>query len=76
MHPKHHGNKNQSSAEAIIDAGQSMVFLSEEKFEVSVGDTLCIKPGTPHHIKNTGTTTLHILCMCSPPYSHEDTELL
>ena len=41
-----------------------------------VGDTLCIKPGTPHHIKNTGTTPLHILCMCSPPYSHEDTELL
>ena len=96
MHPKYHGNKNQSLAEAIIDPGQithkhqhnlseelyhvtqgqGMMFLGDEQFEVSVGDTLCIKPGTPHHIKNTGTTPLHILCMCSPPYSHEDTKLL
>lgn len=59
-----------------ITQGQGMMFLDDEQFEVSVGDTLCIKPGTPHHIKNTGTTPLHILCMCSPPYSHDDTELL
>ena len=96
MHPKYHGNKNQSLAEAIINPGQTthkhihklseelyhvtqgqgMMFLGDEQFEVSVGDTLCIKPGTPHHIQNTGSTPLHILCMCSPPYSHEDTELL
>lgn len=96
MHPKYHGNKNQSLAEAIVNPeqtthrhqhklseelyhitqGQGMMFLGEEKFEVSVGDTLCIPPGTPHNIKNTGTTPLHILCMCSPPYSHEDTILI
>lgn len=96
MHPKYHGNQNQSLAEAIISPGQTthkhhhklseelyhitqgqgMMFLGDDRFEVSVGDTLCIKPGAPHHIKNTGTTPLHILCMCSPPYSHEDTELL
>lgn len=96
MHPKHHGNQNQSLAEAIISPGQTthrhnhkhseelyhitqgqgLMFLGDDQFEVSVGDTLCIKPGTPHNIKNTGTTPLHILCMCSPAYSHEDTELL
>lgn len=96
MHPRHHGNHNQSLAEAIIDPGQvthkhkhnsseelyhitqgqGLMFLGSEEFEVNVGDTLCIPPGTPHNIKNIGKTPLHILCMCSPPYSHEDTELL
>ena len=67
---------NKSEELYHITQGQGMMFLGQERFEVSVGDTLCIAPGTPHNIKNTGTTPLHILCMCSPPYSHEDTELL
>ena len=48
----------------------------KEQFDVIVGDTICIPPGTPHCIKNIGTEALHILCMCSPPYNHDDTELL
>jgi len=50
--------------------------LGEEQFDVIVGDTICIPPGTPHCIKNMGTEALHILCMCSPPYNHDDTDLL
>ena len=56
--------------------GKGYMTLGEEQFEVTAGDTVCIPPGTPHCINNIGTEALHILCMCSPPYSHEDTELI
>lgn len=59
-----------------ITQGKGHITLGEEHFEVTTGDTICIPPGTAHSIKNIGTESLHILCMCSPPYSHADTELL
>ncbi len=59
-----------------IIAGGGRMTLGDETFAVSAGDTLCIPPGTPHRIENTGGEELRILCCCSPPYSHEDTELL
>jgi len=60
----------------FITNGTGHMTLGEERFEVTVGDTICIPSGTPHCIKNIGTEALHILCMCSPPYDHSDTELL
>ncbi|WP_019023611.1 MULTISPECIES: cupin domain-containing protein [unclassified Thioalkalivibrio] len=59
-----------------ITRGRGEMRLGEEIFEVTVGDTVCIHPGTPHNIRNTGAEPLHILCSCAPPYSHDDTELL
>lgn len=59
-----------------ITAGQGLMTLSSESFEVFVGDTVCIPPGTPHCIENTGNSELKILCCCSPAYAHDDTELL
>ena len=60
----------------FITNGKGYMTLGEEQFDVIVGDTICIPPGIPHCIKNIGTEALHILCMCSPPYNHDDTELL
>ena len=60
----------------LITNGKGYMTLGEEQFDVIMGDTICIPPGTPHCIKNIGTEALHILCMCSPPYNHDDTELL
>jgi len=59
-----------------ITEGQGVMTLGAEQFAVSVGDTVCIPPGTPHCIRNTGKTPLKILCCGAPPYSHEDTELI
>jgi mannose-6-phosphate isomerase-like protein (cupin superfamily) len=56
--------------------GQGMMTLGDEQFAVTVGDTICIAPGMPHCIANTGDAPLRILCACSPAYSHDDTELL
>jgi mannose-6-phosphate isomerase-like protein (cupin superfamily) len=59
-----------------ITRGEGLMRLGGETFPVSVGDTVCIPPGIPHNIRNTGSGPLHILCACSPAYSHGDTELL
>lgn len=50
--------------------------LGDKTFEVSVGDSVLIPPGTPHCIEACGAAPLKILCCCSPAYDHEDTELL
>lgn len=59
-----------------ITYGQGQMSLAGNIFNVSVGDSICIPPGSPHCIKNTGLEDLHFLCLCSPAYSHDDTELL
>lgn len=56
--------------------GEGMMILGGESFPVAAGDTVCIPPGTPHRIENTGAGALKILCCCAPAYSHQDTQLL
>lgn len=57
-------------------AGTGVMTLGAERFPLAAGDTVCIAPGKPHRVENTGTVPLCILCCCAPAYSHEDTELL
>lgn len=59
-----------------ITQGRGHMTLGSEQFDVNTGDTICIAPGTPHNIRNTGDVELKILCACAPPYAHNDTELL
>ena len=59
-----------------ITAGSGLMTLGGEQFAVGVGDTVLIAPGTAHCIRNVGEEPLHILCSCSPAYSHDDTVLL
>ena len=59
-----------------ITAGKGEMILGNERFSISVGDTVLIPPGTPHAIENRGDIELKILCCCAPAYSHQDTELL
>ena len=59
-----------------ITHGAGTMTRGGQQFTVAAGDTICITPGTPHCIENTGDTDLRILCACSPAYSHDDTELI
>lgn len=59
-----------------ITGGEGCMTLGTERFAVSQGDSVCIPPGTPHCIENSGRDELTLLCCCVPAYSHEDTELL
>ena len=70
-------HQHRSSEEIYhITSGTGVMTLGDERFAVAVGDTICIAPGKPHCIENTGDAPLRILCACSPAYAHEDTELL
>lgn len=57
-------------------AGSGVMTLGRDELAVRAGDTVCIPPGTPHRIRNAGTTPLVFLCCCAPAYSDDDTELL
>ncbi|UZP65840.1 cupin domain-containing protein [Desulfovibrio mangrovi] len=59
-----------------VTAGTGRMTLGEGSYEVGVGDTVLIAPGTAHCIANAGSVPLRILCCCSPAYSHSDTELV
>lgn len=70
-------HRHQQSEELYhITAGSGHMTLGLDNFDVSAGDTVCIRPGTPHCIENTGNSELRILCCCAPAYAHSDTEIL
>lgn len=59
-----------------ISAGSGRMQCDDNWFSIQPGDSICIPPGMPHRLENTGDSILIVLCCCSPPYSHQDTELL
>jgi mannose-6-phosphate isomerase-like protein (cupin superfamily) len=59
-----------------VTYGNGLMTLGERQFEITVGDSIAILPGTPHCVENHGSEALHMLCCCAPAYSHDDTELL
>ena len=59
-----------------ITQGAGSMTLGDKQFDVAVGDTVCIAPGTAHCIVCTSEFPLKILCACAPAYAHDDTELL
>lgn len=59
-----------------VTAGRGRMTLGEHTFVIEIGDTVCIPPGTPHRVEALGTAALKLLCCCSPPYDHADTEVL
>lgn len=56
--------------------GEGEMHLDGEKVAVRAGDAVLIPARARHFIVNTGKEELIILCASSPPYSHEDTELV
>lgn len=60
----------------FVTNGEGIMQLGNEQLNIKPGDCICIAPGTPHSLHNTGSDPLTILCCCSPAYSHEDTVLL
>lgn len=58
-----------------ILSGAGTMQLGESSIRVNAGDAIFIPPGTPHNVKADEKRGMRILCICSPPYSHNDTEL-
>ncbi|MBF0317504.1 MAG: cupin domain-containing protein [Nitrospirae bacterium] len=59
-----------------VTSGRAIMTLGSERLFIEAGDTIYISPGTIHNLENTQDTPLKILCLCHPPYGHDDTELV
>lgn len=57
----------------LVTKGSGELEIDGERRRVRPGDAVLIPPGAWHTLDNDGTSELTILCMCSPPYSHDDT---
>jgi mannose-6-phosphate isomerase-like protein (cupin superfamily) len=57
----------------FVTKGSGSLEVDGETRRVRPGDAILIPPGAWHTLENDGTSELLILCMCSPPYSHDDT---
>lgn len=55
--------------------GRGSMTLGGDARDVRKGDAILIPPGTVHRIRNAGDKKLRFLCICHPPYSHDDTAL-
>ncbi len=65
----------QSEEIYYILTGEGMIELEGQQQHVRPGDAVFIPPRTEHGAKCLGDTPLRLLCVCSPPYQHEDTIL-
>lgn len=59
-----------------VTAGSGWMWLTDRWLRIERGDTVCIAPGSAHCVRADDGHDLVILCCCSPPYDHADTELL
>ena len=59
----------------FVVEGEGEMELDGARATVGPGDAILIPPGAWHTLENDGTSELTVLCMCSPPYSDEDTFL-
>lgn len=59
----------------FVLSGEGVVEVAARLHQVRTGDAVLIPPGTEHRATCMGDMPLHLLCACSPPYQHEDTEL-
>ena len=57
----------------FVTKGSGELEVDGEIQTVRPGDAILIPAGAWHTLANDGTSEILILCMCSPPYSHEDT---
>lgn len=56
-------------------SGEGALEIGGAVERVSPGDARLIPPGVEHRVTAVGAEPLVILCVCSPPYEHDDTEL-
>jgi mannose-6-phosphate isomerase-like protein (cupin superfamily) len=59
-----------------IIAGNGLMHIDEESFEVNPGCTVYIPPKATQHIENTSDSDLNFLCIVDPAWCEEDEEVL
>jgi len=57
----------------LVTSGGGTLEVDGVSREVATGDAVLIPPGAWHELV-AGPAGAQLLCMCAPPYSHEDTQ--
>ncbi|MGZ5279415.1 MAG: cupin domain-containing protein [Pseudobdellovibrionaceae bacterium] len=55
-----------------ITQGSGQMIVADQKFPVSVGDSIFIQPGERHQLINTGNERIECVIATSPPWCPED----
>jgi len=55
----------------VVESGQGLMFLGDEEFKVSAGDTVQIPVGTAQNITNDGGEDLVFFSVCMPRFEWE-----
>jgi quercetin dioxygenase-like cupin family protein len=56
----------------LVTRGGGVLEVGGESRDIREGDAVLIPPGTWHELV-AGDHGVRLLCMCAPPYSHDDT---
>ncbi|MBN2713711.1 MAG: cupin domain-containing protein [Planctomycetes bacterium] len=59
-----------------ILSGTGRICVDGEERDLAPGDAVLLSPGAVHQTWNTGADKLVFLCICDPPYEHEDTVMV
>lgn len=79
LHPGHHTEAHyHPETEEIytILRGTGRIVVDGEAAALGPGDTVLLPPGAVHQTWNTGEEPLVFLCVCAPPYEHDDTVMV
>ena len=68
-------HKLKSSEVYYVIAGQGLMHIGQESFEVGPDCTICIPPNAVQYIENTGNSDLKFLCIVDPAWRQEDEEV-
>ena len=55
--------------------GSALLMIAGEEAEIEAGQAVLIPANHRHRIINTGSEDLVFLCVSSPPYTHEETQI-
>jgi mannose-6-phosphate isomerase-like protein (cupin superfamily) len=72
---EYHLHKTSEEIYFIVE-GEGLMEVEGEEKKVLKDQAVFIPPKKRHRISNVGSSQLRFLCLCSPPYSDEDTVLV
>lgn len=69
-------HKLKSTEVYYVIAGQGLMHIDNQSFQVGPDCTIHIPPNSKQYIENTGNSSLQFLCIVDPAWCQEDEEVL
>lgn len=66
----------ESSETYFVLQGEGRIYIDEEQQTIRKGDIVLVPKGSRQYVENTGIQSLEMLCICSPPWSEAQEEVI